>query len=71
MISEKSGRKETNTSLIISDLGGISSLGGLGAIEGLKYALVIAYPIYSPARTKPGNIAAANNLKGDNCAITE
>ena len=26
----------------ISDLGGISSSGGLGAIDGLKYALVIA-----------------------------
>ena len=31
-----------STSFIISDLGGISSSGGLGAIDGLKYALVIA-----------------------------
>ena len=42
IIRENKGRKETNTSFKISDLGGISSAGGLGAIEGLKYALVIA-----------------------------
>ena len=44
---------------------------GLGAIEGLSHALVTAYVIYNPASIKPGKIAAANNLNGDNCAITE
>ena len=37
----------------------------LPANDGLKYALVIAQPIYNPANNKPGNIAAANNLKGE------
>ena len=26
--------------------------------------------MYNPANISPGNIAAANNLNGDNCAIT-
>ena len=38
-INENSGKNETMTSLIILDLGGISSSLGFGAIEGLKYAL--------------------------------
>ena len=36
---ENKGKKETITSFIIWDLGGISSSLGFGAIEGLKYAL--------------------------------
>ena len=36
------GTKETNTSLKISALGGISSFGGLGAIDGFNQALVTA-----------------------------
>ena len=54
----------------ITDLGGISSFGGFGAIDGFNQALKIAYPIYNAANIKPGNIAAAKSLKGDNCAIT-
>ena len=34
-------------------------------------ALVTAYAMYKPANINPGKIAAANNLNGDNCAITE
>ena len=49
----------------------MSSLGGFGAIDGLKYARVTAYIIYKPANNNPGKIAAANNLSGDSCAITE
>jgi hypothetical protein len=49
----------------------MSSLGGFGAIDGLKYARVTAYIIYNPANNNPGKIAAANNLSGDSCAITE
>ena len=71
IIKPNKGTKETSTSFKISDLGGISSAGGLGAIDGLNHALVTAYAIYSPAYINPGKIAAANNLNGDNCAITE
>ena len=65
-MSENSGTNETKTSFKISALGGISSAAGFGANEGLKYALIITYKIYNPANIKPGNIAAANNLNGDN-----
>ena len=71
MIKENHGRNETKTPFNRTERGGISSAGGLGAIEGFKYALVTAYKIYYPASIIPGNIAAANNLKGDSWAITE
>ena len=45
MINENNGRKETNTSLRISPVGGMSSFGGLGAIDGFNQALVTAYAI--------------------------
>ena len=41
IINENNGRKETNTSFKITERGGISSAGGFGAIDGLKYALMI------------------------------
>ena len=41
MIKENNGTKETNTSLIITDLSGISSSLGFGANSGLKYAKTI------------------------------
>ena len=41
-IAKSEGKKDTKTSLKITDLGGISSFGGFGAIEGLSHALKIA-----------------------------
>ena len=71
IINPKRGTKETSTSFKISALGGISAASGLGAIDGFIQALITTQAIYKLASKSPGKIAAANNLKGDNCAITE
>ena len=39
---ENNGKKETKTSFIITDVGGISSAAGLGAIDGFNQALKTA-----------------------------
>tara|TARA_B100001121_G_C18218863_1_gene402721 strand:+ start:369 stop:539 length:171 start_codon:yes stop_codon:yes gene_type:complete len=56
---------------MMTAVGGISSAAGFGAKDGFSQALVTAYKMYRPASIKPGKIAAANNRKGESCAITE